>query len=237
MSTSARNADTADFHYEQLDQSIGELDLEGDIMVPGAASSVAAAADDLSDPDTLDEPVLATVVRDLRAVGVKFRHVFYPRRNPALLRDWDLWGPLLLCITLAALLRRDGSDDGGGGGDAHFAEVFVVIWLGAVVVTLNSKLIGGAISFLQSVCVLGYCLLPLTIAAVVCQLVLLLGSSESVGLFATRVIVVAAAFAWSTFASTAFVADSQPPRRKVLACYPIFLFYFVVGWLILSHAR
>ena len=31
----------------------------------------------------------------------------------------------------------------------------------------------------------------------------------------------------------AFLADSQPPRRKPLAVYPIILFYVVIGWMIL----
>lgn len=33
----------------------------------------------------------------------------------------------------------DSKDDGG----PQFAEVFVIIWFGAVVITLNSKLLGG----------------------------------------------------------------------------------------------
>lgn len=36
-------------------------------------------------------------------------------------------------------------------------------------------------------------------------------------------------------ASTAFLGDSQPAGRKGLAMYPIFLFYFVVSWLVISH--
>lgn len=35
-------------------------------------------------------------------------------------------------------------------------------------------------------------------------------------------------------ASTAFLADSQPPNRKALAVYPVFLFYFVISWMILT---
>lgn len=35
-------------------------------------------------------------------------------------------------------------------------------------------------------------------------------------------------------ASTAFLADSQPPNRKALVVYPIFLFYFVISWMILT---
>ncbi len=36
-----------------------------------------------------------------------------------------------------------------GDGGPEFAEVFVIVWLGALVVTLNTKLLGGNISFFQ----------------------------------------------------------------------------------------
>lgn len=160
-------------------------------------------------------------------------HVMYPKKSSALLRDWDLWGPLLLCVALALMLQggaADSKDDGG----PQFAEVFVIIWFGSIVITINSKLLGGTISFFQSLCVLGYCILPLTAAMLVCRLVLL-GSNGLVS-FIVRLVVVTASFGWSTFASTAFLADSQPPNRKALVVYPVFLFYFVIGWMILTFS-
>lgn len=56
----------------------------------------------------------------------------------------DLWGPLLLCTLMATILqgsteRADNTNDGG----PEFAEVFVLVWIGAAVVTINSKLLGG----------------------------------------------------------------------------------------------
>lgn len=35
-------------------------------------------------------------------------------------------------------------------------------------------------------------------------------------------------------AAIKFLGDSSPPRRKILAAYPIGLFYFVIAWLIVS---
>ncbi|KAM6970357.1 protein YIPF6 [Aplochiton taeniatus] len=157
----------------------------------------------------------------------------YPKKSSTLLRDWDLWGPLLLCVTLALMLQGgsvDSKDDGG----PQFAEVFVIIWFGSFIITLNSKLLGGTISFFQSLCVLGYCIMPLTVAMVVCRIVLLGGSGKVS--FVVRLIVVTASFGWSTFASTAFLADSQPANRKMLVVYPVFLFYFVIGWMILTFS-
>uniref|UniRef100_A0A667XFR6 Protein YIPF n=1 Tax=Myripristis murdjan TaxID=586833 RepID=A0A667XFR6_9TELE len=211
------------------DVSISEdIPVEGDISVPVGSSR---QDDEFS---TLDEPVKDTILRDLKAVGNKFVHVLYPKRSSALLRDWDLWGPLLLCVALALMLQggaADGAEDGGG---PQFAEVFVIVWFGSIVITLNSKLLGGTISFFQSLCVLGYCIMPLTVAMLVCRLVLLGGSGTAS--FVVRLVVVSASFGWSTFASTAFLADSQPPNRKALVVYPVFLFYFVIGWMILTFS-
>lgn len=99
------------------DVSIPEdIPVEGDISVPVTPSS---RDDEMS---TLDEPVKETVLRDLRAVGKKFVHVLYPKRSSVLLRDWDLWGPLLLCVTLALLLQGGAADSNEQGGP-QFAEV------------------------------------------------------------------------------------------------------------------
>ncbi|XP_068105766.1 protein YIPF6 isoform X2 [Hyperolius riggenbachi] len=204
-----------------------DIPVEGEITVPMASQS---QEEDFS---TLDEPVKDTIMRDLKAVGKKFFHVMYPKKSTALLRDWDLWGPLVLCVSLALMLQSgnvNNKDDGG----PQFAEVFVIIWFGAVVITLNSKLLGGTISFFQSLCVLGYCILPLTVAMLVSRLMLL--ASGGTVTFIIRLIVVITMFAWSTFASTAFLADSQPPNRRALAVYPIFLFYFVISWMILTFS-
>uniref|UniRef100_A0A8C7Q5L2 Protein YIPF n=2 Tax=Oncorhynchus mykiss TaxID=8022 RepID=A0A8C7Q5L2_ONCMY len=205
----------------------GDIPVEGEINVPVGTPS----HDD--EYSTLDEPVKDTILRDLKAVGKKFVHVMYPKKSSTLLRDWDLWGPLLLCVTLALMLQG-GSVDSKEDGGPQFAEVFVIIWFGSVIITLNSKLLGGTISFFQSLCVLGYCIMPLTVAMVVCRLVLL-GGSGMVS-FIVRLIVVTASFSWSTFASTAFLADSQPSNRKALVVYPVFLFYFVIGWMILTFS-
>ncbi|PAA64719.1 hypothetical protein BOX15_Mlig002884g1 [Macrostomum lignano] len=184
-------------------------------------------------PSTLDEPVKDTILRDVKAVGVKFYHVFIPRSSKSLLRDWDLWGPLILCTFLATLLQGHssaGSNDGG----PQFAQVFIVFWVGACAVTLNAKLLGGDISFFQAICVLGYCVLPLLLSLIGCRIILL--ASRSLVLFIVRCCLVLLGLSWSVFASTAFLASSQPPNRKALAVYPVCLFYFVISWMILSHS-
>jgi protein YIPF6 len=179
---------------------------------------------------TLDEPIRQTMLRDIRAVAKKFLYVLYPRTSSSLLKEWDLWGPLILC-TIMAVILHSGHDVKGGG--PEFAEMFILFWLGAIIVTLNTKLLGGDISIFQSVCVLGYCALPLVVALIVCTFIFFI--PPSLITFLVRLILVTAAMVWSIFASTAFLTGSKLANRKALAIYPIGLFYFVLGWLILSH--
>lgn len=203
--------------------------VEGEMSIPNQGRSQT-----LGEPDfnTLDEPIRDTVLRDLKAVGTKFYHVLIPREKKSLLKEWDLWGPLLLCTFMAMILQGSAERDSNDGGP-EFAEVFVIVWIGSMIVTMNSKLLGGNISFFQSVCVLGYCLLPTAMALIVCRIMLLY--TQTTLLFLIRFMFTIIGFAWATYASTAFLGDSQPVGRKGLAMYPIFLFYFVVSWLIISH--
>jgi len=184
--------------------------------------------------NTLDEPISETIKRDLSAVGTKFAAVLWPQEKKSLLREWDLWGPLILCTIMATILQGHGDEDGDShDGGPQFAEVFVIVWVGAMIVTLNTKLLGGSISFFQSVCVLGYCLLPLVLSLILCRVVLL--ANQNTALVIVRLIIVLAGFVWSTFASMQFLGDCNPPPRKVLAVYPMFLFYLIVGWMVLFH--
>ncbi|KAK6621222.1 hypothetical protein RUM43_011528 [Polyplax serrata] len=206
-------------------------DVEGDILVPNSKHS-----QDPRQPDfnTLDEPIKQTVMRDLKAVCVKFKYVLFPRdkESQLLLKEWDLWGPLMLCTFMAVFLQGS-SDKGTNDGGPEFAEVFVIVWVGAMIVTLNSKLLGGHMSFFQSVCVLGYCLLSPAIALILCRAVLLAGRSMT--LFLIRLLIALSAFVWSTASCMVFLGQSQAPGRKILAGYPVCLFYAIISWLIISH--
>ena len=83
-------------------------------------------------------------MRDLRRVGTKLRTVLLPMQAEAEtlreLRDWDLWGPLLLCLVLS-IITSSGAP--AGQRSLVFASVFVLVWVGAAVVTLNAQLLGG----------------------------------------------------------------------------------------------
>ena len=115
-------------------------------MAPSRAMSSQSSATILEggNVQTLDEPVCTTITRDLRRVGAKLRLVLMPAGSQAdmlkELRDWDLWGPLLLCLALSIVLSLSASE---GQKALVFASVFVLVWVGAAVITANALLLGG----------------------------------------------------------------------------------------------
>lgn len=215
---------------------------------------------------TLDEPVLETIMRDVRAVADKLRIVLQPldysstnlimstytavsttgdsqqQQHPPdetaqmlsdndkmvlkQLKDWDLWGPLVLCLGLAVILSFKAPTNQAA---LVFAAVFTSIWVGGSVVTVNVQLLGGTISFFQSLCVLGYSVFPLTLSALV------------IGIFKIFVhtwlwldmLIVSVGFVWALRVSSVFISLYIKPERRALALYPVIFFYTFLAWLIL----
>ena len=235
-----------------------------------------AGMDDWSPVETtLDEPVSETIRRDLREVGAKLKLVLLPRASQHgvldRLKEWDLWGPLAVCLTLSIALSAGAPESQRA---LVFAAVFVVVgdcveinqcvgwpcwlrravrnrhrhaieqasrrwtrrkmfistqvWAGAAIVTLNAQLLGGRISFFQSVCVLGYSIFPLDCGAFACLLLHALTRS-----FLLRLAVVGTCFAWSTRVSVVFFSEIIEAKRRALAIYPVFGFYAFLAWMIL----
>lgn len=71
---------------------------------------------------------------DLSAVGRKFVYALIPRKSTTLLQQWDLWGPLILSTTLAILLQSNPTKGSNG---VHFAEVFTLMLIGSIAVTVS----------------------------------------------------------------------------------------------------
>jgi hypothetical protein len=209
--------------YKQLgddDEIVASTQIPFPAAVQGSISSKPAASAEIE--NTLDEPVSETLLRDLRNIWNKTKNVLNPiaTADKNLLRDWDWWGPLLLCLILSVRLSITAASEQG---PQVFSVTFFIIWIGSGVVTLNSKLLGGNISFYQSVCVLGYCIFPLVAVSLITFMLP----------FFLKFIVIIVAFLWSTFASTNFLQEINLENRKIIAIYPIFLFYFMISWLIL----
>ncbi|WOK96460.1 hypothetical protein Cni_G05167 [Canna indica] len=178
-----------------------------------------------SPPDTLTEPVWDTVKRDLTRIVTNLKLVVFPnpfREDPGkALKDWDLWGPFFFIIFLGLTLSWSASVKKS----EVFAVAFAVLAAGAVILTLNALLLGGQIIFFQSLSLLGYCLFPLDIGALICLL-----KSNVV----MKMVVVSITLAWSSWAAYPFMSAAVNPRRKALALYPVFLMYISVGFFIIA---
>lgn len=168
--------------------------------------------------NTLDEPVSVTIMNDVRAIGHKLLFVLWPAGDSHN-NEWDLWGPLIFCLLLSLALSLAAQNDQS---IAVFTGIFSLIWLGETVCTLNLRLLGSHLAFLQSICCMGYCLFPLVVAAVV---------SAFVHTAFVRVPLTMAMYVWATYAScNSVLQGADLGNKKLLAIYPLGLFYFVLGW-------
>lgn len=199
---------------------------------------------DIDVMSTLDESISKTFKRDVDRIvsNVKnvldAKRVFLGRRRNSSsnggeedaqlrqqqpLRDWDLYGPLIFVLLFGVCLSS--SSSGGGGAQKSdagtiFSVVFATVAFGGVALTLNVKFLGGKIIFLQAMSLIGYCIFPLDVSALLCLL-----STNSIYRFA----VVALGVAWSAGASVPFVSAAVVDERKALAVYPMVLLYVTLG--------
>jgi hypothetical protein len=104
-----------------------------------------------------------------------------------------------------------------------FSGVFAMVWVGEAVVTMQIKLLGGNISFAQSVCIIGYTLFPLVIAALL----------SALGLHTIpRIPIYIVLIAWSLAAGVSILGGSGVVKNRVgIAVYPLFVFYLGLGCL------
>ena len=171
---------------------------------------------------TIEEPIATTIWRDLKGIGLKLSFVLIPRSgSPRHLRQWDLWGPLFLCLALASILAANAASDQSA---LLFASVFVIVWIGSAIVTVNAKLLGSSISFFQCVCVIGYCIFPLILGAIF---------SIFVSSLLARFFCLLVCIFWSSAASMAFLSAVAKENRKGLVMYPVVLFFLATSWVIL----
>ena len=183
----------------------------------GAVSGTSA---DL-DWSTLDESVWARFdarrrpgrrQHHLRALAVPERRS-RPREAP--LRDYDLWGPLVFALALGHVPLPTPHD-----ASTVFSIVFATVAFGAVALTLNVILPRGHLVaiFLQAISLMGYCMFPLNVTAVLMKL-----SGNGCG---------ARCSAWSPWRAASWAArpSSPPPRPRPVAgerrfVYPVVLLY------------
>ena len=115
--------------------------------------------------NTLDETILETIIRDLLLIYTKLKFVVIPYgsrdKKSHHIKQWDLWGPLILNLILACTLALNSEDK-----SQMIILIFGIFWIGGVVLFLNANFLGVKASIFQIFCLLGYCLFPLDISAI-----------------------------------------------------------------------
>ena len=181
------------------------------------------------DMQTLEESVVESLYRDVKQILIRVRYVILPfGRTSNKLKQWDLWGPLVLCLCLAWTLSAGAAPTAA---NQIFGTVFCLVWLGAIVVTLNAKLLKGRISFFHCVCTLGYSLFPMNIAAFIGVFL------KNYITFGMAAIITAICFLWSFKAASMYMDKLVRKNSKGLSLYPVFLFYIFLGFFTLEMSH
>lgn len=107
-----------------------------------------------------------------------------------------------------------------------FVSIFVIVFLGSMIISINSSLLGSKFSMLQSMCVLGYCVFPINISALIVKIV----HTYKI----VKVIIILLSVIWSCFSSISFVASIQENKKRFLTVFPICLYYFFLSWFVLT---
>lgn len=139
------------------------------------------------------------IVQKVKLVALPFHS------DVAHLAEADFWGPLFMVILYALVSVW---------GQFRVLSWVIMLWvIGAAGLNLLIKLLGGESAFSNVASVVGYSLLPLTLAAFVSAL-----TPSTLG-FVVRVVCVV----WSALVSTWALATTLPPSKKVLLAYPLVL--------------
>jgi hypothetical protein len=93
--------------------------------------------------ESLDEAIVTTIYRDLYSVYIKLILVINPLISDEVkkkhIRQWDLWGPLFYTLLLSFFLSKSKDSNEMS---KTFVLVFVLMWVGGVVITINTILLG-----------------------------------------------------------------------------------------------
>ena len=178
--------------------------------------------------NTLDEAIITTILRDLTLIYTKLKFVVIPYgskdKKNFHIKQWDLWGPLILDLVLACTLALNSKEK-----SQMIILVFSIFWLGGVILYLNANFLGVKASIFQIFCLLGYCLFPLDVSAI---LVMLFNSNVVI-----RFILVGIMCGWSIYSSSDYLKNLTKPEQRYLVLYPCILFYLYISWFIISARK
>ena len=102
--------------------------------------------------NTLDEAISTTLMRHLKIIMEKIKIAMLPmqaQNTSDTFKDWDFWGPLFLCLFLGLVLSIGRADTHTG---TVFILIFAIVWIGGLIISLNSQFLGAKLSIYQCIC-------------------------------------------------------------------------------------
>ena len=185
-------------------------------------------SDSLKSSNTLDETILTTIMRDLKLILIKLKFVVIPygskEKKSYHIKQWDLWGPLILNLILAGTLAFNSEEK-----SQMIILVFTIFWMGGIILFLNANFLGVKASVFQIFCLLGYCLFPLDVSAIFVSIFNINGI--------LRFIIVILMCVWSIYSSSDYLKNLTNPEQRYLVLYPCILFYLYISWFIVAAKK
>uniref|UniRef100_A0A6B2G548 Protein YIPF6 (Trinotate prediction) n=1 Tax=Myxobolus squamalis TaxID=59785 RepID=A0A6B2G548_MYXSQ len=184
-------------------------------------------------PSTLDEPVLSTIFRDAIAISQKLSCVLTFKHDKRLLMDWDLWGPMILFMVIAGVIQSYVPASTVLGSRSPFSQYLFFFCVSSILLAANSKLLSLKMSSLQFICLIGYCVVPLGISAILSFCFSYM--SQTILFKLICILLTISGLTMSILASFIFMKQLHPREKLILVVFPVFLFYFIVAWFLIKH--
>ena len=114
---------------------------------------------------TLNEKKRESLKREFKSILQKSKIALFPMASTdSKLLEWDFWGPLLFCLILGLVLSLQKNIENSG---VIFIMIFSIVWIGGFIISLNSQFLGIQFNSFQCICILGYCMLAIVLAAII----------------------------------------------------------------------
>jgi hypothetical protein len=121
----------------------------------------------------------------------------------------DFWGPLLIVLAYALISVY---------GQLKVVSWILTIWIiGSMIIFILTRVLGGEVTYSQTLGIIGYSLLPLLIGA---PFVSLIGHNSWLAFIFKGVVVF-----WASYSAGSLLAQEELSNKKPLILYPTFLLY------------
>lgn len=229
-------------------------------MIPGAQPT--PTGNPLGVWDTLDEPIIVTLKRDVSSIVSKLKLVFWPKSEADiylnLYKNWECYG-VMLFTTYIAFATSTCKEECDGYHTSNFSSNFVLLWLGIIAICLNYMLLMtprtlqaaanttadfGAVdapirrlSFFQLICSAGYCLsIPATGLLFVEVIALLAGRHSHLFRMEKALVSLIFGLIWPALSCSQMLSIHFMSNKSFLIFYPIALYFSVLSLYMFTFA-